>query len=393
MEQDRRKFLVNSLSLAAAPMFVPHSAWGANDRLSYGLIGSGGRGRYLNRNFQKLGAQCVAVCDAYEPNLEKGLQDSAGAKSYADYRELLKQDGMDAVIIATPDHQHYPNLAAALDAKKDVYLEKPMSHSIEESAKIVAAVRRTKQVVQVGMQRRSAEPIIKGKQLVDSGILGRITMVKPQWNWNIAKELDNTPLPGKLDWLRFLGPARDRELQPMRFRSWRYFWDYSGGNMTDQGTHLMDVVQWFTNSGPPRSAISYGQVEKMMGSETPDVFCAVFEYPDFMATWTLNYCNSFDNGWSIQFQGDKGTMIVDEDGFRVWKEPWREKENREPVQRLEAQVPIESHIQNFLDCVKSRKEPNAPVEVGANAVAGPHLANLAFHQDRRVRLSADGKVS
>ncbi len=393
MEQDRRKFLVNSLSLAAAPMFVPHSAWGANDRVSYGLIGSGGRGRYLNRNFQKLGAQCVAVCDAYEPNLEKGLQDSAGAKSYADYRELLKQDGMDAVIIATPDHQHYPNLAAALDAKKDVYLEKPMSHSIEESAKIVAAVRRTKQVVQVGMQRRSAEPIIKGKQLVDSGILGRITMVKPQWNWNIAKELDNTPLPGKLDWLRFLGPARDRELQPMRFRSWRYFWDYSGGNMTDQGTHLMDVVQWFTNSGPPRSAISYGQVEKMMGSETPDVFCAVFEYPDFMATWTLNYCNSFDNGWSIQFQGDKGTMIVDEDGFRVWKEPWREKENREPVQRLEAQVPIESHIQNFLDCVKSRKEPNAPVEVGANAVAGPHLANLAFHQDRRVRLSADGKVS
>ena len=393
MEQDRRKFLVNSLSLAAAPMFVPHSAWGANDRLSYGLIGSGGRGRYLNRNFQKLGAQCVAVCDAYEPNLEKGLQDSAGAKSYADYRELLKQDGMDAVIIATPDHQHYPNLAAALDAKKDVYLEKPMSHSIEESAKIVAAVRRTKQVVQVGMQRRSAEPIIKGKQLVDSGILGRITMVKPQWNWNIAKELDNTPLPGKLDWLRFLGPARDRELQPMRFRSWRYFWDYSGGNMTDQGTHLMDVVQWFTNAGPPRSAISYEQVEKMMGSETPDVFCAVFEYPDFMATWTLNYCNSFDNGWSIQFQGDKGTMIVDEDGFRVWKEPWREKENREPVQRLEAQVPIESHIQNFLDCVKSRKEPNAPVEVGANAVAGPHLANLAFHQDRRVRLSADGKVS
>jgi predicted dehydrogenase len=218
-------------------------------------------------------------------------------------------------------------------------------------------------------------------------------MVKPQWNWNIAKELDNTPLPGKLDWLRFLGPARDRELQPMRFRSWRYFWDYSGGNMTDQGTHLMDVVQWFTNSGPPRSAVCYGQVAKMIGSETPDVFCAVFEYPDFMATWTLNYCNSFDNGWSIQFQGDKGTMIVDEDGFRIWKEPWRDKENREPIERLEAQVPIESHIQNFLDCVKSRKEPNATVEVGASAVAAPHLANLAFHQERRVKLSPEGKIS
>jgi predicted dehydrogenase len=226
---------------------------------------------------------------------------------------------------------------------------------------------------------------------VDSGVLGKITMVKPQWNWNIAKELDNSPLPGKLDWQRFLGGARDHEMEPKRFRYWRYFWDYSGGNMTDQGTHLMDVVQWFTNSGPPRSAISYGQVTKMTGAETPDVFCAVFEYPDFMATWTLNYSNSYENGWSIQFQGDKGTMIVDEDGFRVWKEPW--KDNREPVEKLDAAIPIESHIQNFLDCVKSRKEPNATVEVGANAVAGPHLANLAFHQHRQVYLGADGRVS
>ena len=387
MEQDRRKFITSSLSAAAlaAPLFIPRSAWGANDRLSYGLIGSGGRGRYLNTMFQKLGAQCVACCDVYEPYLQKALTDSAGAKGYADYRELLQQSGLDAVIIATPDHQHYPNLAAALDAKKDVYLEKPMSHSIGESAKMVAAVRKTKQIVQVGMQRRSAEPILKGKQIVDSGALGKITMVKPQWNWNIAKELNNNPLDGKLDWQRFLGPARDHALQPMRFRSWRYFWDYSGGNMTDQGTHLMDVVQWFTNSGPPVSALSYGQVAKMAGSETPDVFCAVFEYPSFMATWTLNYCNSFDNGWSIQFQGDLGTMIIDEAGFRFWKEPW--KDNREPVQTLQATVPIESHIQNFLDCVKSRQEPNAPVEVGASAVSAPHLANVAFRQGRQVKMS------
>src|SRR5229473_3681602 len=171
MEQDRRKFLATSLALAASPLFVPRSAWGANDRLAYGVIGTGGRGRYINRNFQKLGAQCVAVCDVYEPYLEKALAESAGAKSYVDYRELLQQNGIDAVVIATPDHQHYPCLQAALDAKKDVYLEKPMSHSLEESAKIVQAVRRTKQIVQVGMQRRSAEPVIKGKQLVDGGVL------------------------------------------------------------------------------------------------------------------------------------------------------------------------------------------------------------------------------
>src|SRR5215472_3490561 len=109
MQQDRRKFLVTT---AAAPLFVPRSAWGANDRLAYGLIGSGGRGRYLSQNFQKLGAECVAVAEVYEPNLEKGLDGAPGAKSYVDYHELLAQSGLDAVVIATPDHQHYPNLLA-----------------------------------------------------------------------------------------------------------------------------------------------------------------------------------------------------------------------------------------------------------------------------------------
>jgi len=293
---------------------------------------------------------------------------------------------VDAVVVGSPDHQHCPNLLAALAAKKDVYLEKPMSHSLEESQRMIKAVRAGKQIVQIGMQRRSAPSVIKAKELIDTGILGKITMVKPMWNWNVARELNNTPLPGKLDWDRFLGPARKRELQPMRFRSWRYFWDYSGGNMTDQGTHLMDVVQWFTNSPQALSAISYGQVAKAIGSEVPDVFCAVFEYPKFMATWTLNYTNSYDNDWSIQFQGDEGTMIISNAGYKVWKEPWREEKNRTPVLSMEAPVPIETHIQNFLDCVKSRQQPNAPVEVGASAVSAPHLANLAFKQSRRVTM-------
>ena len=154
--------------------------------------------------------------------------------------------------------------------------------------------------------------------------------------------------------------------------------------MTDQGTHLMDVVQWFMGVKHPISALSFGQVAKMTGAETPDVFSAIFEYPNFMATWTLNYCNSYDNGWQIQFQGDKGTMTIDDNGFRVWKEPWAE--NQEPVQRMDARVPIESHIQNFLDCVKSRQEPNATVEVGASAVSAPHLANLAFHARKQYQM-------
>ena len=386
MEHTRRSFL--SSTLAAAPLLAPRGVWGANDRLAYGQIGAGGRGRDLTANFKKLGAECVAVADVYEPNLQSALRISPDAKGYVDYHDLLAQPGLDAVVVATPDHHHAPMLFAALEAKKDVYLEKPMSHSLEESRRMIDAVRQSKQIVQVGMQRRSAPAVIEAKQILDSGLLGKITLVKPMWNWNVSKALDNTPLPGKLDWKRFLGSAPERDLEPMRFRSWRYFWEYSGGNMTDQGTHLMDVVQWFTNSGMARSAVCYGQRAKNTGSEVPDVFCAVFEYPNLMATWTLNYCNSYENDWSIQFQGDQGTMILNAAGYRIWKEPV--PANPAPVQQKAAPIPLEAHIQNFMDCVKSRQEPNAPVEVGASAVSAPHLANVAFHAARQARLSADG---
>jgi predicted dehydrogenase len=389
MDRNRRDFLKAAGAVAAAPMFVPRSAWGANDKAAYGLIGAGGRGRYVSKVFQAQGAECVAVCDVYEPYLELAKKDAPGAKPYVDYHELLAQKGIDFVLVGTPDHQHCPNLLASLDAGKDVYLEKPMSHSLEESKKMIAAVRKSKQIVQVGMQRRSSAMVRRAKALVDQGVLGRVSLVKPMWNWNISGPLDNSPLPGKLDWKRFLGPASERDLEPMRFRAWRLFWDYSGGNMTDQGTHLMDVTQWFTNTSGtgPVSAVCHGQIIKYVGSEVPDVFCATFEYPQHMVTWTLDYCNSYDNGWSVTFMGDKGTLVMDEEGFRIYAEPWAKKENREPIFFERGGIPVESHVANFLDCIKTRKEPNCPVEIGASGVSAPHLANMAFKQGRKVKMS------
>jgi len=381
MESDRRTLLT---TLAAAPLFVPQKAFGANDRVRYGVIATGGRGRYLNKMFSKQGAECVALCDVYEPYLEMARKDSPNAKTYVEYKELLANKDVDAVVIASPDHWHMPMLLDALAAGKDVYLEKPLSKSLEQSTKMIQAVRKSKQVVQIGMQRRSAPAIHKAKKLVDDGVLGRVTLVKPQWHWNIAQPLDNSPLPGKLDWNRFLGSAKKRDLEPMRFRRWRYFWDYAGGNMTDQGTHLMDVVQWFTNNEAPKSAICSGYVAKMTGAEHPDVFSAVYEYPAMLVTWTLDYCNAYQNGWSITFLGDKGTMILDDAGFEVYAEPW--KKNAEPIYKEQAPVPVEAHIDNFLDCMKTRKDPNCTVEIAAQAVAGPHLANVAMMKGRRVTL-------
>lgn len=384
MTSSRRSFLS---SVSVAPMFVPSTAFGANDRISYAVLATGGRGRYVSREFQKLGAACVALCDVYEPNLELARKDAPQARTYVDYKELLASEkSLDAVLVASPDHHHAPMLFAALDAKKDAYLEKPLSKSLEESARIIKATRASKQVVQVGMQRRSAPAIMQARKLVADGVLGRITLVKPQWHWNISEKLDNSPLPGKLDWSRFLGSAKRRDLEPMRFRRWRYFWDYAGGNMTDQGTHLMDVVQWFTGSGPPISALCHGYVAKMEGAEHPDVFSAIFEYPNCMATWTLDYANSFQNGWSITFMGDRGTMILDDAGYKVFAEPW--KRDALPVHEESAPVPMQTHIQNFFDCMKSRQDPNCTVEIAAQAVAGPHLANQAMLAGRKVLLSS-----
>jgi predicted dehydrogenase len=379
--------------LASAPLFVPASAFGANGRFTYGLIATGGRGRYLNRIFQKQGHQCGALCDVYEPNLELAKTESpAGVRTYVDYEELLAQSaGLDGIVIASPDHQHTPMLLAALAAKKDVYLEKPVSKTLEENRLIIDTVRRSKQIVQVGMQRRSAPAVQKAKALVDSGILGRITLVKPQWHWNISKPLDNSALPGKLDWTRFLGKAPKRELEPKRFRYWRYFYDYAGGNMTDQGTHLMDVVQWFTKSGPPKSAIAHGYVAKMTGSEHPDVFSAVFEYDGMMVTWTLDYANSYQKGWSITVMGDQATMIIDDAGYRVYAEPW--KRGAAPIHEEQSPVPVEAHVDNFVACCRSRQQPNCPVEIAAAAVTGPHLANLAMLQGKKITLTADGRLT
>lgn len=381
MTTDRRKFLA---SVAAAPLFVPRAAFGANDKIQYGVIATGGRGRYLNRKFQNLGAKCIALCDVYEPHLELARRDAPEARAFLDYRELLAMPGIDFVVLAGPDHHHWPMLKAALDAGKDAYSEKPLSWSLAQSREMIAGVRATDRIVQIGMQRRSAPSIHRALRVVQEGLLGRVTQVKAKWNWNISRPLDNSPLPGKLDWERFLGPAPKRPLEPMRFRKWRYFRDYAGGNMTDQGTHLMDVVQWFLESGPPKSAVAQGFVAKMAGAEHPDVFTAVFEYDGFIATWSLNYCNDFRDSWSITFLGDEATMLLDKDGFTVWAEPW--KNNREPVMYARAKVPVEPHIENFLECVRARREPNCPVEVAAEAVSGPHLANVALFSGRKVTM-------
>lgn len=395
---NRREFLTRSG--LAAPLILPTGARGANDRPTFGAIGTGNRGGYLHQTFQKLGAQCIAVCDVYQPYLEKARANSpAGVKTFVNHHDLLAMKGLDFVVIATPDHHHCPMLLDALNAGFDVYQEKPLSLTLEQSALMVDAAKRSNRIVQIGMQRRSMGFIRNARQLIQDGGIGKVTMVEAVWNWHFALPLDNSPLPGELDWNLFLGSAPKRPLEPRRFRWWRGFWDYSGGNMTDQGTHLMDVAQWMTDSPPPLSATCQGMVINADGVEAPNVFSAVFEYPGLIATWTLNYRSSFRHDWWIIFRGEKATMVMNRLGYALYKdagdspEPWSQKVGDSPDSRVPDKDGPEAHLRNFLDCVKSRQTPNCPPEVAANAVAGPHMANLAWKQDKKVHRDTSGKVS
>jgi predicted dehydrogenase len=394
----RRRFLSQAASATAALTSASYGTiLGANERITLGIIGSGGRGRSLMRAFLKnKEVEFTAVADVYAPNLQLGLKEAGGnAKTVPDYRQLLDDKAVKAVVIATPDHWHHDQLLASLQAGKDVYLEKPMSLSIEQGARMVQAVRATDRIVQIGMQRRSAPAVHEAKKIVDDGELGEVSLVRAHWYWNMPRLEANRPLKGQLDWERFCGPAGKQPLhhgqhQNVAFLNWRYFWAFSGGNMTDQGTHLMDVVQWFLNDGkPPRSAVCQGLVKRLQPSETPDVFTAVFEYPRFLATWTLDYTNSYKDGWQIVFQGNKATLELDGSGYRVYPDAGRGQPLLPATKNRKAPVPTEPHVENFLDCLRTRRQPNAPVEVGHHAVAGPHLANVALRRGGRAVLEDD----
>lgn len=397
-QQARRSFLKSAGAATALTAASYSRVLGANDRIQMGIIGSGGRGRSVMESFNNVGKdkmEFIAVCDAYEPNQAAALKLSReGAKATFDHRELLNNKDIVAILNATPDHWHMQMVLDSVAAGKDVYTEKPFALTIEQGAKIVKGVRSSKQIVQVGMQRRSSEMVRSAKGIVEAGELGEIALARAQWYWNRPVDPSKWKFKGKLDWERFQGPAKRHYAQPepARFFSWRSFFDYNGGHLTDQGTHLMDVIQWLGNDGkPPKAAVCQGMNTIHTHGDVPDTFSAVFEYPKFLATWTLCYANSYEDSWKITIQGKKATMVLDDDGYRVFPEVWKRPGiPPKPTHEFKGGIPTDPHVANFLECVRSRKDPNAPVEVGHNAVTGPHLANLALKSKTRVVLSDDG---
>jgi predicted dehydrogenase len=382
---------------AALPTFATKEVLGANDRILMGLIGCGGRGRAVMGMHQHHDIHFVGICDVTEPRIQNGLRDAGRNHEgkvtvYADFNQLLENKDIDAVVIGTPEHQHCRQMVAAVQAGKDVYCEKPMSHTIEEGAWTVREVRKTNRIVQIGMQRRSAPLIHEGLKAIRSGVLGEVTFVKAQWNWNRIGHISNDPLGYEVDWPRFQWPHTDVKFEPKYVRSWRVYWPFSGGISNDQGTHIMDVVQWYMGQVTPLEADGFGYVKAKPESETPDVFTATLRYKEFIATWTINYTSEFYDWWHVTFQGTKGTMHLHRNGFQVYLDKDKPKDSDLPGAPhidFKGDLPSQPHVDNFVECLRSRKEPNAPVEIGHTAVCGPHLANVAFRNERRAKLDAN----
>lgn len=366
-----------------------------SDQVRAGIIGPGGRGRFLMGRFlQDPAVRFTAVCDVYEPNLEAGLSAAKGsAKAYRRYHELLSDPGVDIVVIATPEHWHAQMVLDALKAGKDVYVEKPLCHTPEEGVALMKAARASKQIVQVGMQRRSYPLYMKARDIRAEGTLGNVRLVRTWWINNSLKKGPNEKLSGPLDWEQWQGPAPRRPMDVDRFRNWRNYRDYAGGIVADQGAHIYDGIHLIRGVGFPSAVnASAGKVHSP-GGDTPETVVVAAEYPDdFLAVFTINYAGMryptrIDQ--LNQYDGDEARMDVGREYLAVYKQAEPEKAVITDTGSFEKAS--DDHVRNFLDCVRTRKEPNATVEKGFQAALVIQMANRSMDSGRRVKWNAEAQ--
>ena len=398
---------------------------GANDRINVGVIGVGGRGSYVGSTFQKYGdsnnsCQIVAVCDVYEKRKREGAEHFK-CDGFMDYRELLAKPGLDAVIVATPDHWHAKIALDAMDQGKDVYLEKPMCHTNEEIKQLVSTVKETKRVLQVGSQTTSADQWWKARKAIADGMIGKMIMsqgsyhrnsIEGEWNWPIEKEAGPD---GKgdnfIDWKAWLGPAPKRPYDADRFFRFRKYWDYSGGIATDLFYHVVSPLNicWGEAQFPTKVMGSGGIYVFKDEREVPDTFHLMAEYA---AGHSLVLSSSMANSQHIPglIRGHLGTIIMVDHGMferptefiTVKPEVKRRRENgevkMEPIGgpdylakfgQEEVKIPVDlskdmmtAHIENFLDCMRSRQKPHLDVETGARAQAVINLAVQSYREGK-----------
>lgn len=391
----RRKFLQQAGATVVAAANWDQRVYGANERVILGLIGGRNQGKAVARRAIQAGAVVKVLCDVDEAILQEVapvLAEAQGRKPelVKDFRKVLEDRDVDAVIVATPDHWHTHITLLACQAGKDVYVEKPLSQTIREGQLIRDAARKYQRVVQVGTQRRSAEHFHQAADYVASGKLGKLCLIRA-WMCQLRPSIGNPPdcdPPPTVDYDLWLGPAPKRPFNPNRFHyNWRFFWDYGNSELGNQGIHMLDVammaierMRGLERNLPTRVTSSGGIYWLNDAKEVPDTQITTWDYGDFLLVWELR---SFGRHHPLEgteagtaFYGTDGALVVDGKSWRVY-----DNQNRLVMEQPGSPY---RHEANFLECVKNRKRPNADVEIGRRSTTLCHLGNIAYRLGRSV---------
>ena len=407
----RRRFLrASTLALAGAAsrpkvLKAQESRVAPSDQVRVGVIGCNGMGfSDLNSIMKVPEVECVALCDIDDEVLSRRagqVTERWGSTPalHTDFRRLLDDPDIDAVIIGTPDHWHCLMMVLACEAGKDVYVEKPLANTVGECALMVAAAERYSSVVQVGQWQRSGDHWTDAANYVKSGALGRIRLVKA---WAYQGWMKSVPVladevvPEGVDYDFWLGPAPGRPFNRNRFHfNFRWFWDYAGGLMTDWGVHMIDMVHYGMDATAPKNVTASGGKFAYPddGAETPDTLQAVFEFDGFSMLW--EHATGIDLGpyqrdHGVAFIGNLGTLVVDRQKWEIYAESENVDGRPEyltpvlPVQRRDDDGGLDAHTQNFVECMKSREQPKCHPAIAARAAVTSHMGNISFKTGRRL---------
>jgi len=401
----RREFLKGAAASAAVAAVLPtNRVLGANDRVRLGAIGFGARGQEDMREALKLpNVEFVAAADVYNRRHAEARQLAPGVKTFTDHRRLLDLKDVDAVIVASPLHCHGRHFLDTVAAGKDLFCEKTMTWSIDEAESCRDAARKSDRVIQIGLQHQSSGPLADAKQWIKDGMAGKITHVEswmsrntPRGKGQWVRSVPSDCTAASVDWNLFLNGRRSRPFDPYKFINWRLYWEFSGGNVTENMVHQIGLIIRTLDLPLPTSAyMSGGVFSEKDGREVPDTIAVTLDFPnDLTVTWQSTFSNSH-YGLGERYLGSHGTierlagttdMVTGKSQTGVWYFP--EKVNRPGGAAAEGKTRDVNHMANFIDCIRSRKEPNAPVEIGYRSAVAAHMANLAFRRTERVTLEA-----
>jgi len=401
-EVSRRQFLGssarNAAGMAAAGMVGLAEAVvkaSPGERVSLGVIGVRSQGLSLATSMASFpDVEVAAVCDV-DQGLRAGVVKAIeevqrrAPRWESDFRRLLDDRSLDAVVIATPDHWHAPMTILACQAGKDVYVEAPVSHTLEEGRLMVEAARRHGRVVQSGLQQRSGAHFQSAVEYVRSGKLGTVTLAKA-WTVHRRKSIGvrkDAPTPAGVDYDLWLGPAPARAFNPNRFHhNWHWFWDYGSGELGHWGVHMLDVARWGLGVDfPSRVSAAGGKLHMNDDQETPDTLCVQYSYPQHLIVWEHRLWSAHGiegRSTAAAFYGEAGTLIVDRGGWKVYGQKETIGSDASPLSR--------PHHRNFIDCIRTRATPAADIEIGQKSSALCHIGNIAHRRGRDMMYDARG---